>query len=184
MRTIKASTLSIIASLACSLPALAQHGHAASPHITINAVVDGNSITLSYGSPFTKDPRSGEPRKVWGQLVPYDKVWRTGADEATVLTTKQPLVMGDTTIPAGTYTLWTLPAADGSAKLVVNKQTGQWGTEYDEGQDLARIDLKKSALDCPLDHFVMAVERVKGGGGVLKLSWENLEYSMPFTVKK
>lgn len=184
MRMLKTSLFVIASSMACSLPALAQHGHAASPHITINSVVDGDSITLSYGSPYTKDPKSGEARQVWGKLIPFDKVWRMGADEATVLTTKAPLMMGDTLLPEGSYSLWALPAADGTAKLVINKQTGQWGTQDHDSQDLARIDLKKKTLDCPIDHFVMAVERAHGGGAVLKLSWENLEYSVPFSVKK
>lgn len=163
--------------------AFAQHGHAASPHITINAVIDHDSITLSYGAPYTKDPHTGEPRKVWGKLVPYGEVWRTGADEATTLTTKQPLMVGDTTIPEGTYTLWTLPQSDGSAKLIINKQTGQWGTQYDESQDLARVDLKKETLSCPMEQFRMALERTSTGG-VLKLMWEDTAYALPFTVKK
>jgi hypothetical protein len=173
----------ITALLASGLPLLAQHGHAASPHISISAVVDGDSLTLVYGSPGIKDPRSGEPRKIWGKLVPFGKVWRTGADEATVLTTQKPLAFGDTTLAPGTYSLWTLPAEDGSAKLIINKQTGQWGTSYDEGQDLVRLDLKKDALDCPVDRFMMAIER-NSGGGVLKMMWETTQYSIPFTVKK
>jgi len=170
--------------LASGMPMLAQHGHAASPHISINAVVDGDSLTLVYGSPSVKDPKSGEPRKIWGKLVPYGKVWRTGADEATLLTTEKTLVLGETTLAPGTYSLWTLPAEDGSAKLVINKQTGQWGTRYDEAQDLARVDLKKESLECPAGRFTMAIERGSGGGGVLKMMWETTAYSIPFTVKK
>jgi hypothetical protein len=169
--------------LASALPLLAQRGHAASPHVTINAVVDGDSLTLVYGSPNIKDPRTGETRKIWGKLVPFGKVWRTGADEATLLTTEKPLVLGDTTLAPGTYSLWTLPAEDGTAKLIVNKQTGQGGTRYDESQDLTRLDLKKAALDCPVDHFTMAIER-SAGGGVLRMMWETTQYSIPFTVKK
>ncbi len=101
--------------------------------------------------------------------------------------TQQPLAFGDTVIPAGTYTLWTLPNEDGTAKLIVNKQTGQWGVgpgSYDEKQDLARIDLKKDALTAPVDQFTMVVGKNAAGGGILKLSWENTEYSAPFTVAK
>jgi len=175
--------LGISALLATAMPLLAQHGHAASPHITINAVVDGDSLTLVYGSPGTKNPRSGEPRKIWGKLVPYGKVWRTGADEATLLTTDKPIVLGGTSLAPGTYSLWTLPAEDGSAKLVINKQTGQWGTSYDEAQDLARVDLKKDELSCPVERFTMAIEH-GSDGGMLKMMWENTQYSVPFTVKK
>src|SRR3954464_14790153 len=103
-----------------------------SPHDAAHATVDDAQIVIVYGRPYTKDPKSGEPRKIWGGLVPFGKVWRTGADEATLLITQQPITMGDTTIPAGAYTLYTLPNEDGSAKLIVNKQVGQWGTQYDE----------------------------------------------------
>src|SRR5437868_979977 len=115
-----------------------------SPHETVTASIDGNDVTIVYGRPYTKDPKTGAPRKVWGELVPFGKVWRTGADEATLLTTKEPLDIGGTAVPAGTYSIYTLPEANG-AKLIVNKQTGQWGTKYDEKQDLARIDMKKEA---------------------------------------
>jgi hypothetical protein len=183
------SALILAASLATALPAMAQRPRT-SPHDTVSAPIDGNLVTIVYGRPYTKDHRSGEPRKIWGGLVPYGKVWRTGADEATLLITQQPLVMGGTTIPAGAYTLWTLPNEDGTAKLIVNKQIGQWGVGrdmkkiYDEAKDVGRIDLKKTTLDKPADQFTMAVAKGESGGGVLKLSWETTEYSVPFTVQK
>ena len=167
------------------LPMMAQQKRV-SPHETISAVIDGNRVTITYGRPYTKNPRSGEVRKIWGGLVPYGRVWRTGADEATTLITQKPLLIGETTVPAGAYTLWTLPAEDGSAKLIINKQVGQWGVgpgSYDEGQDLARVDLKKEALEKPVDQFTITIAK-GGAGGVIKLSWENTEYSLPFTVQK
>jgi hypothetical protein len=169
----------IITALLGALPVMAQRQRV-SPHETTGAVVDGNRVTLVYGRPYTKNPKTGEPRKIWGELVPFGKVWRTGADEATLLITQKPIVMGGTTIPAGAYTLFTLPAADGSAKLIVNKQIGQWGLQYDEKQDLARIDLKKETLDKPVDQFTMAVTK----DGQLKMMWENTQYSVPFTAQK
>ena len=161
---------------------VAQERQRVSPRETVNAEIAGNEISVVYGRPYTKDPKSGENRKVWGTLVPYGKVWRMGADEATLLTTKKPLQMGGSTIPAGTYSLFLLPTEDG-AKLIVNKQTGQWGTRYDEGQDLARIDLKKSASDEAADQFTIEIEEA-ADGGVLNLMWENTQYSAPFTVQK
>jgi hypothetical protein len=80
--------------------------------------------------------------------------------------------------------LYTLPNEDGSAKLIINKQVGQWGTQYDQGQDLARVDLKKSATDSPSDQFTMSVAKNPSGGGLIKMAWENTEYSVPFTVEK
>ena len=177
------SLLLIAAVIASATPLLAQLKRV-SPHETISAVIDGSRVTVVYGRPYSKDPKSGEVRKIWGGLVPYGKVWRTGADEATTLTTQKPIVIGETTIPAGAYTLFTLPQEDGSAKLIFNKQLGQWGTQYDEKQDLVRIDLKKEALEKPADQLVLAVSKNPAGGGVLKISWESTQYSAAFTVQK
>ena len=178
------SLLVAAAFIATILPSLAQPRPRVSPHETISAVIDGGRVTVVYGRPFTKDPKTGEPRKIWGTVVPHGKVWRTGADEATLLVVQKPIAIGETTVPAGAYTLYTLPAADGSAKLIINKQVGQWGTQYDEKQDLARIDLKKETLEKPVDQFTMAVAKGASGGGVLTLSWENTQYSAAFTVPK
>jgi hypothetical protein len=178
--------LTIAAIVAVTLPLAAQQKRT-SPHETVSAVIEHCRVTVTYGRPYTKDPRSGEARKIWGGLVPYGKVWRTGADEATTLITQKPLVIGGTTVPAGAYTLWTLPAEDGSAKLIINKQIGQWGMgpgSYDEKADLARIDLTKTALDAPVDQLTISVTKNPTGGGVLKISWENIEYSAPFTVQQ
>jgi hypothetical protein len=117
---------------------VAQEKPRVSPHETINATVGDAKIAIVYGRPYTKDPKSGEKRKIWGGLVPYGKVWRMGADEATLFTTDKEVSIGGTSVPAGTYSLFLLPE-EGAAKLIVNKQTGQWGTKYDQSQDLARI---------------------------------------------
>jgi hypothetical protein len=172
----------IITALLGALPVMAQQKKL-SPHDTTSAVVNGDRVTLVYGRPYTKDPHTGEMRKIWGGLVPYGKVWRTGADEATLLITQKPIIIAGTTIPAGAYSLFTLPEEDGSAKLIINKQIGQWGIgpgSYDEKQDLARVDLKKETLEKPVDQFTMAVTR----NGELKMMWENTQYSAPFTVEK
>ena len=179
-------TLSLLAVLAglmvIALPLQAQQKRASS-HDTISTVVDGNRVTLVYGRPHIKSPRTGEERKIWGGLVPYGKVWRTGADEATLLVTQKPLVFGGTTIPAGAYTIYSLPQEDGTAKLIFSKDLGEWGTQYNESADLARVDMKKATLDAPVEQFTMAIDKTSDGG-VIKLSWETTEYSVPFTVQK
>ena len=177
------STLLILPALLLAITPLGAQQKKASPHETVKATIDGNDITVVYGRPYTKHPKTGETREIWGKLVPFGKVWRTGADEATLFTTEKAIEMGGTSIPAGTYSLFTLPEEDG-AKLIVNKQTGQWGTKHDEKQDLARIDMKKEALPSPVDQFTIAVEKNDDGGGVLKLMWEKTQYSVPFTVAK
>jgi hypothetical protein len=179
-------TFVVLAALTVStLPLVAQQKRV-SPHETVSAVIAGSRVTVTYGRPYTKNPKSGEPRKIWGALVPYDQVWRLGADEATTLITQKALVFDTTTVPAGAYTLWMLPAADGSAKLIINKQIGQWGVgpgSYDEKNDLARIDLKKEALETPADQLTIAVAK-NPPGGMLKIMWENTQYSAGFTVEK
>ena len=85
-------------------------------------------------------------------------------------------------MPTGKVTLYTLPAEAGW-KLIINKQTGQWGTEYDQAQDLARVDLTRKALSAPVDQLTIAIEPA-GSGGVLKISWETTELTVPFTVKQ
>jgi hypothetical protein len=172
------SALVILTILALTSPLFAEDKPRVSPHETVNATVDGAKITIVYGRPYTKDPKSGEKRKIWGTLVPYDKVWRLGADEATLLTTDKDITIGGTAVAAGTYSLYLWPTAAG-AKLIVNKQTGQWGTKYDEKQDLVRIDMKKAAADKPVDQFTIAVD-----GGMLKLMWEEMQYSSSIAAKK
>lgn len=184
---LRRSLVTTLALAAVAVPALAAtlapaHKRA-SPHETVSGVIGGARVTVTYGRPYTKDPKTGEPRKVWGGIVQAGHVWRMGADEATTLITEKPLAFGETTVPAGAYSLYLLPAEDGSAKLIVNKQLGQWGTVYNESQDLARIDLKKDAADPALDQFTMAVAR-DGQSGILKAGWDNVLYSAPFTVQK
>ena len=112
-------------------------------------------------------------RKIWGTLIPYGKVWRTGADEATTLITQKAIKLGDLDLPAGAYTLFTLPTEDGKAKLIVSKQLGQWGLQYDEKQDFGRTDLTKEATDKTVDEFTMSVGAdKKNGGGIIKMMWE------------
>jgi hypothetical protein len=180
----------LAATLFSASPLLAQQKRL-SPHETISSVIDGNRVMIVYGRPYTKNPRTGEIRKIWGGLVPFGKIWRTGADEATLFITQQTLVLGGATVPPGAYTLWTLPSEDGSAKLIINKQIGQWGVDprepsnaYDEKQDLARVDLKNAPLDQSVDQFTIAIEKNPDGGGLLKLSWEKTEFSVPFVAQK
>src|SRR5689334_11225890 len=122
-----------------------------SPAATAEATLNGKKISIAYSQPAMRG------RKIMGDLVPYDKVWRTGANDATTLKTETDLNIGGATVPAGTYTLYSLPSA-GTWKLIINKQTGQWGTEYHQEQDLARVDMKKESLSSPVERFVINFE--------------------------
>ena len=174
--------LALFAAVFLAGPALGQQKRI-SPHETISAVCAGDRVTITYGRPYTKAPRGGEMRKIWGGLVPYGKAWRTGADEATLLITQQPIMIGETTIPAGAYTLYTVPMESGASKLVFSKRLGQWGIPVDEKNDLARVDMTKSDMETKVDQFTMAVDK-SATGGVIKLMWENTQFSVPFTVVK
>jgi hypothetical protein len=183
MKSLRSTLLILPAVLFSASPLLAQEKPRVSPHETINATVGDAKITIVYGRPYSKDPKSGEKRIIWGGLVPYGQVWRMGADEATLFTTDKAVSIGGTSVPAGTYSLFLLPEKDGAAKLIVNTQTGQWGTKYDASQDLVRIGMIHSKLDKPVDQFLISVEKTMADG-VLKLMWEDTQYSVSIAVKK
>ncbi len=177
------STIAITAlTLAIALPVSAQEKRV-SPHETFNSRVSGDRITVTYGRPFTVKPGTTEVRKIWGGLVPYGDPWRLGADEATLLITQKPLEIGGKTIPPGAYTLYMVPQENGASQLAFSSALGGWGIPVDTDHDVARVDLTKTDLDKPVDQFTMAISR-ESGGGVLKLSWENAQFSVPFTVQK
>ena len=104
-------------------------------------------------------------------------MWRTGANAATQLSTPVDLVIAGATVPAGKYTLWTLPSPSGW-KLIINKQTGQWGTEYHQEQDLVRVDAKVETLALPIEQFTIAFD-----SGSLTFAWDKTRYSVPVAKK-
>jgi Protein of unknown function (DUF2911) len=138
---------------------------------------DGKTVAIQYSRPSLRS------RKVFGGLVPYDQVWRTGANAATSLKTDVDLVIGGANVPAGNYTLYTLPGANGW-KLIINKQTGQWGTEYSQGQDLARVDMKVGKLPSAMETFTISLDKAGANTAVLKLAWENTVASVEVQEKK
>jgi hypothetical protein len=145
-----------------------------SPRDTVRADIGTAHLMVDYGRPHKRG------RDIFGQVVPWNRVWRTGANAATQLSTDQPLVIDGWTIPAGRYSLWSIPATEGGT-LIVNQRTGQWGTEHDAGQDLARLPLTRESLPEPVEQFTIAIEP-SDGGGVLRLSWDTTSYLVPFTV--
>jgi hypothetical protein len=120
-------------------------------------------------------------RTIWGGLVPYGEVWRTGANAATMFTTNRDLMLGNVEVPAGAYTLWSTYTPEGGV-LIVNSQTGQWGTAYDETQDFARIPMVESALGQPVERFTISIDNT-GDGGALNLDWDRRRYRVDFTVQ-
>jgi hypothetical protein len=144
-----------------------------SPRDSVFLSLDTNVISVNYSRP------SMRGRKIMGELVPWNKVWRTGANLATHLRTSFDMVMGGVPVPRGTYTLWTLPSPTGW-KIILNKQTGQWGTNYDVHQDLARFDARVETITTPVDTFIISLLATGKTSGSIKLMWENTAVSTVF----
>jgi hypothetical protein len=149
--------------------------NALSPHETSTAIVDGAQISLSYGRPRMRG------RKIFGSLVPYDRVWMPGADEATLLKTSASLRFKDFTLPAGSYTLYTMPT-EKSWTLIINKRTGQFHTIYPEDQDLAKLAMTVERLAAPVEQLTIQAVPLPQGGGAIQLEWETTRVFVPFVV--
>ncbi|HTM58624.1 MAG TPA: DUF2911 domain-containing protein [Candidatus Udaeobacter sp.] len=146
-----------------------------SPRDTVRATAGGAALWIDYGRP------SKRGRTVYGGMIPWGQVWRTGANAATQFRTDHALVMGGTTVPAGFYTLWTIPSPTGW-KLVINGETGQWGTEHKAERDLYTIAMPVQTLPQPVERFTIGVESA-GDGGALNFDWDTTRASVAFTVK-
>jgi hypothetical protein len=142
-----------------------------SPPAKAEVALKSKTITIDYSRPFAKG------RKIVGGIVPFDQVWRTGANEATTFTTPVDLTIGDAKVPAGTYTLYSLPSENGW-KLIINKQTGQWGTEYDQKQDLARVEMQVAKTPQPVEQFTIFFEKKGEDAATLVMQWENTSASV------
>ena len=149
-----------------------------SPLDSVKATVGAANLRVVYSRPAARG------RTIMGGVVPYGQVWRTGANAATMFTTSRDLVIGGTAVPAGSYTLFTLPNADGTAQLIVNKQTGQWGTDYDQARDLVRVPVTVTKPAAPVERFTFTVEpNAAGNGGTIRYAWGDTQFAVPFTVK-
>ena len=159
-----ASIAASIAALSLAGPARAERQRA-SPHADVTATLAGKKIAISYGRPSMKG------RAIFGGLVPWDKVWRTGADEATTFTTEADVVIGGLKVPKGEYALFTIPT-EKQWTLVVNKTAKQWGAfQYDAAQDLGRAPMTVAASTTPVEQFT--IELVPAGKQLtLKLMWD------------
>jgi Protein of unknown function (DUF2911) len=135
------------------------------PATTSCALPDGKTVTVDYSSPRMNG------RAIYGKLVPFKQVWRAGANEATTLVTTADLKVGGKDVPAGSYTLFTIPE-EYKWTLIISKKTGEWGIPYPgEGSDLLRVDMKVSQLLSPLENFTIAFDK-NGPGCTLRMDWE------------
>ncbi|MEP6492718.1 MAG: DUF2911 domain-containing protein [bacterium] len=150
---------------------------ASSAKDSVKATVGSAQISIVYFRPTARG------RDVFTNGVLGDTLWRTGANDATMFTTSSDLVVAGKTVPAGSYTLWTsVPRDNSHYELVINKQTKQWGTVYDQAQDLVRVPLSVGKRSSPMEAFQISVEP-SANGGALKLSWAGTDLSVPITSK-
>lgn len=159
-----------------------------SPHETTYVRVgadraNSSLVSLTYGRPFAAKGGKGEPRKIWGGLVAWDKADRLGADEATLIVLQHPIEIDGKTIPAGAHTLYIVPSESGASKLAFSSNIGKWGIPVDETKDIARVNLKREPLAQAVDQLTIVLENHQTNG-LIKIMWEKTQFSVPFTIKK
>ena len=141
------------------------------------AIINGDSIKINYHSPGVRK------RIIWGGLVPYDEVWVTGAHDATTIETEKDLMINGTLIPAGKYALFTIPGIEEWIVIINKKWKQHLATEYDEKEDLVRINIKptKNAHTERLQYFI---EYRNGNDGLIAVAWEKIRIEFLFAIKR
>jgi hypothetical protein len=147
-----------------------------SPRDTVRSSIGNVSITIDYSRPHARG------RVLLGNVIPYERVWRTGANAATQFTTSAPIKLAGIQLAAGTYTLWTVPHPNG-VDLIVNGQSGQWGTQYDRSKDVAKAPMQSSTLSTPVDQFTISVASKDARHGALTLEWGTFRWTAPIEVR-
>ena len=142
---------------------------------TTRATIGGANFTVDYGRPLARG------RLLLGDILPYDEVWRTGANAATQFSTSVPITLGGVRLPAGTYTLWTVPRTNG-ADLIVNKQTGQWGTGYNPKFDIGKSPMATGAAASPVEKFTISISSTDAHHGTLVMEWGTFRWTAPIVV--
>ena len=177
--------IAMFGALVVGLAAFAMNGYAqqdkskrpSPPAHAVCTFTDGNTITVDYSSPRMKG------RKIYGGLVPWDKVWRAGANEATTFVIRSGVTVGDKDVPAGSYTLDTIPNPD-KWTLIISKKTGMWGIPYPgEQYDFTRQPMGVSKLDAPVEDFTIGFQP-GGNTCTLNMDWETTRATIVVTEKK
>jgi hypothetical protein len=166
------SVLLVLAAMARPLRAQQDKSQRPSPPATAKCeLAGGKTVTIDYSSPRKRG------RNVFPDVVKYGEVWRTGANEATTFVTTADVMVGGTHVPAGSYTLFTVPGKD-KWTLIISKKTGEWGTNYPgEKEDLARVEMKAGTSSSPVENFTISFEKA-GNGCTLKLAWDTTTASV------
>jgi hypothetical protein len=169
-------TLGITAFAACGEGAQNKESRPSPPAKATCSMAAGKTITVDYSSPRMKG------RKIFGGLVPFGEIWRAGANEATTFITDTDVTVGGTAVPAGSYTIFTIPG-EGKWTLVISKKTGEWGTAYPgPSNDLARVEMKVSKLPAAAENFTIAFDP-SGAVCTLRMEWETTRASVDISKK-
>jgi hypothetical protein len=147
-----------------------------SPHESVEADMHGAHLTITYGRPYMKG------RVIYGGLVPWDKVWCPGADEATTLESTRELQIGSVTVPAGPHTIWVLPTED-KWTFIISKEREGFHTRYYPNLDLGRVTMTKRELTEPVEQLTFSFTEGEGKTGTIDMTWERTGVSVPFTVR-
>jgi Protein of unknown function (DUF2911) len=142
---------------------------------TARGTIGSASFMVDYGRPLARG------RVLLGNVIPIDRVWRTGANAATQFTTSTAITLAGMRLSKGTYTLWTVPREAG-AELIVNKQTGQWGTEYHPSFDLGKASLDTRTVTTPVEKFTISIAPGDARHGTLVLEWGTFRWTAPIVV--
>ncbi|HEV7389318.1 MAG TPA: DUF2911 domain-containing protein [Gemmatimonadaceae bacterium] len=146
-----------------------------SPRDTVRSSIGDASIAIDYSRPLARG------RVLLGNVIPYDRVWRTGANAATQFTTSVPVRLAGIQLAAGTYTLWTVPHQNG-VDLIVNGQSGQWGTQYDRSRDVGKAPMQSATLSTPVDQFTISVAASDRRHGTLTMEWGSFRWTAPIEL--
>lgn len=171
-----------VSALVLTLLAFAQErrqlkvGKGGSPREEAVFTVAGKKITIAYGRPYMKG------REIFGGLVPFGQVWRTGADEATTLKTEADLMIDELHVPAGEYALFTIPNKN-EWTLILNTVPNQWGAfKYDQSKDLGRAPMKVQKASSPHEQLFIDIQPLSGSNALLKIAWDETEAVAPLMV--
>jgi len=147
-----------------------------SPRDTVRSTIGSDSIMIDYSRPLARG------RTLVGGIIPYERVWRTGANAATQFFTSAPIRLAGIQLAAGAYTLWTVPHQNG-VDLVVNGQSGQWGTEYNHARDVGVARMQSTTNSAPVDQFTISVVANDAKHGTLTMEWGTFRWTAPIEVR-
>jgi hypothetical protein len=163
--------IAVVIVLVAAFAAFFAYTNTLSPEEELSFNNNGLEVNVTYCQPSKKD------REIFGTLIPYGKVWRTGANAATLISFNRDVTVAGQNVPAGEYTLWTIPN-ENNWTIILNMETGQWGTNYDESEDLLRVDVPTEEITSVVEQ--LTVKLVSADNGInMNVTWDNTKVTVP-----